>query len=76
MIVLLLTQATLGVLTVLLRKPADVASAHVAVGALLLLTCFTIAIRAMRLYSRAFRNQAAPQRVEVRAIGTKEFLAT
>ena len=29
---------TLGVLTVLLRKPADVASTHVAVGALVLVT--------------------------------------
>jgi cytochrome c oxidase assembly protein subunit 15 len=35
---LLLTQVTLGVLTVYLRKPADIASLHVAVGALTLLT--------------------------------------
>jgi len=76
MMFLLLTQATLGVFTVLMRKPADIASAHVAVGALLLLTCFTIAARAMRLYSRHFRVQAAPVRVEVRAIGSKEFLVS
>jgi cytochrome c oxidase assembly protein subunit 15 len=47
---LLLTQLTLGVLTVLLRKPADVASAHVAVGALVLVTTFVLATRAFRLY--------------------------
>lgn len=35
---LLLIQVTLGVLTVYLRKPADIASLHVAVGALTLLT--------------------------------------
>ena len=38
---LLVAQLTLGVLTVLLRKPADVASAHVAVGALVLVTSFS-----------------------------------
>jgi cytochrome c oxidase assembly protein subunit 15 len=47
---LLLTQLTLGVLTVLLRKPADVASAHVAVGALVLVTSFVLTARAARLY--------------------------
>jgi cytochrome c oxidase assembly protein subunit 15 len=47
---LLVTQLTLGVLTVLLRKPADVASSHVAVGALVLVTTFVLACRAVRLY--------------------------
>ena len=46
---LLLIQVTLGILTVLLRKPADVASAHVAVGALTLVTTFALAVRAWRL---------------------------
>lgn len=46
---LLLIQLTLGVLTVLWKKPADVASTHVAVGALILVTTFTICIRAARL---------------------------
>ena len=50
LIVLLLAQLTLGVLTVLLRKPADVASAHVAVGALVLVTSFILAARSVRLY--------------------------
>ena len=54
---LLLTQVTLGVLTVLWRKPADVASLHVAVGALVLVTAFVISVRAARvdyLSSRSF----------------------
>lgn len=46
---LLAAQVTLGVLTVLRRKPADVASLHVAVGALLLVTAFTLTVRAARV---------------------------
>ena len=46
---LLLAQVTLGVLTVLWRKPADVASAHVAVGALVLVTAFVITVRVARI---------------------------
>ena len=38
LLVLLVAQLTLGVMTVLMRKPADVASGHVAVGALVLVT--------------------------------------
>jgi heme a synthase len=53
---LLIVQLTLGILTVYLRKPADVASSHVAVGALVLATTFFIAVRAMRLYSLSFRQ--------------------
>jgi heme a synthase len=49
---LLVTQVTLGALTVLWRKPADVASAHVAVGALTLVTTFVLTFRAARLYAR------------------------
>ncbi len=49
---LLLVQIALGVATVLLRKPADVASAHVAVGALVLVSSFVIMVRAIRLYGR------------------------
>jgi cytochrome c oxidase assembly protein subunit 15 len=71
---LLLAQITLGVLTVIYRKPADIASAHVAVGALILVTCFSIAVRSMRLYSRQFRTQSLPVAVQVRSIGTQEFL--
>jgi cytochrome c oxidase assembly protein subunit 15 len=53
---LLITQVTLGILTVYLRKPADIASTHVAVGALVLATSFTIAVRAIRLYSLGYRR--------------------
>jgi cytochrome c oxidase assembly protein subunit 15 len=56
---LLIAQVTLGILTVYLRKPADVASTHVAVGALVLVTTFTIAVRGMRLYSLMGRNRVA-----------------
>ncbi len=56
---LLVTQITLGILTVLLRKPADIASSHVAVGALVLVTTFTLTIRVMRLYSTMFRSSSA-----------------
>ena len=47
--VLLLTQLTLGVLTVLLHKPADVASVHVAVGALVLVTSVVLAARCIQV---------------------------
>jgi cytochrome c oxidase assembly protein subunit 15 len=53
LVVLLLAQLTLGVLTVLLRKPADVASAHVAVGALVLVTAFVLTVRAIRVFGTA-----------------------
>ena len=50
LLVLLTAQVTLGLLTVHYRKPADVASAHVACGALVLATTVLIAARATRLY--------------------------
>jgi len=49
---LLPAQIGLGIATVLLRKPADIASAHVAVGALLLVTTFVLTARAWRLTHR------------------------
>jgi heme a synthase len=49
MLILLVVQVTLGVLTVLMKKPADIASAHVAVGALTLVACFTLTVRTARL---------------------------
>ena len=52
LLALLVAQVTLGVLTVLWRKPADIASAHVAVGALTLVTTFVLAVRSLRIYSR------------------------
>jgi cytochrome c oxidase assembly protein subunit 15 len=53
---LLLVQVTLGLLTVYLRKPADVASAHVAVGALTLVTAFALCIRCARLSAIAIAH--------------------
>lgn len=55
---LLAVQFTLGVLTVLWKKPADIASAHVAVGALLLMSTAVLTIRAARLY---FCSNRVPQ---------------
>jgi cytochrome c oxidase assembly protein subunit 15 len=70
LVALLLTQVTLGVLTVLWRKPADVASAHVAVGALVLVTSFVMAVRAARVDWVARRLVPSPlysgERVRVR----------
>lgn len=65
LIVLLTAQLTLGALTVLMRKPADVASLHVAVGALVLLTEFVLAVRAARL----FWTPAPPERSDAAFAG-------
>jgi cytochrome c oxidase assembly protein subunit 15 len=67
LLLLLATQITLGVLTVVLRKPADVASAHVAVGALVLVTCFVLSVRGLRLYSSASRGSSRPAAATVPA---------
>jgi heme a synthase len=47
---LLLLQLVLGLATVYYRRPVDLASAHVAVGALVLVTSFVLTARAVRLY--------------------------
>jgi cytochrome c oxidase assembly protein subunit 15 len=73
---LLITQVTLGVYTVLKRKPADVASAHVAVGATVLVFCFMLAVRSMRLYSRRFRQRTDAVQVDMKNIGPKGFLVS
>jgi heme A synthase len=51
LLVLLATQFTLGVLSVYLRKPADIASLHVAVGALLLVVAVALLLRVSRVYA-------------------------
>lgn len=48
---LLAVQITLGILTVLWRKPADVASLHVVVGAHILMSSFVLLLRTARIYS-------------------------
>jgi cytochrome c oxidase assembly protein subunit 15 len=50
LLLLLLLQLVLGLTTVYYRRPADLASAHVAVGALVLVTSFVLTARAVRLY--------------------------
>jgi cytochrome c oxidase assembly protein subunit 15 len=65
LIALLLTQLTLGVLTVLYRKPADIASSHVAVGALILVTTFALTVRGIRLYSGHTRPVEAAAKAPV-----------
>src|SRR5205807_2720740 len=65
---LLISQLTLGILTVLLRKPADIASAHVAVGALTLVTTFVLTVRACRLYSQRFRIRQAGFEIRARSV--------
>jgi cytochrome c oxidase assembly protein subunit 15 len=61
-LVLLAAQVALGVFTVLYRKPADVASAHVATGALLLVSTFVMTVRAARLSGVAPEPASAPSR--------------
>jgi cytochrome c oxidase assembly protein subunit 15 len=53
LVILLVIQIALGVVTVLNRKPADIASAHVAIGALTLVTAFVLAVRTLRLFARS-----------------------
>jgi cytochrome c oxidase assembly protein subunit 15 len=61
LIVLLAGQITLGAMTVLMRKPADIASLHVAVGALTLVTMFVMTVASVRLSAKP---QAATQDVD------------
>ena len=56
---LVVSQVTLGLLTVHYRKAADVASTHVACGALVLATSVLIAVRSARLYVLAPRGRPA-----------------
>ncbi|MDB5296547.1 MAG: cytochrome c oxidase assembly protein subunit 15 [Phycisphaerales bacterium] len=61
---LVLAQLTLGVLTVLLRKPADLASLHVACGALVLVTTFALAARSGRAHGwrlGSVRDEPTPE---------------
>jgi cytochrome c oxidase assembly protein subunit 15 len=65
--VLIVTQITLGLFTVMMRKPADIASLHVAVGALTLMTTFVLAVRAMRLYSPSLLGRPEFRRISADA---------
>jgi cytochrome c oxidase assembly protein subunit 15 len=59
LMILLPVQITLGALTVLWRKPADIASIHVAIGAMTLMTTAVLLLRAARLYSPLWRPAPA-----------------
>ncbi len=61
LIALIPTQITLGILTVLLRKPADIASLHLAVGSLVLMVCWITVIRSVALL------RSIPHRRQVRS---------
>ena len=63
---LLIAQVCLGVATVWMQKPADVATAHVATGALLLLTSCLLTVRVARLYGWRPWNLAVRRRAEAR----------
>jgi len=67
---LLAVQVTLGLATVYYRKPADVASAHVATGALVLMTSAVWMAVSMRLYARVWRT--GPQVVTIGAARNME----
>lgn len=56
---LVILQITLGVLTVLWKKPADVATFHQAGGALLLMLASVLVVRAFRLYPSAAKTAGA-----------------
>ncbi len=63
LLILLAAQITLGVLTVLLRKPADIASAHVAVGSLVLMTSWITVVRIYRLLHPATAEITSSERL-------------
>ena len=69
LLALLITQVTLGVYTVLKGKPADIATLHVACGALVLVTCFVLTIIAIRLYwaKPVRRREASDQFIDTDA---------
>lgn len=72
--VLLVVQITLGLLTVYWRKPADITSTHVAVGALLLLTTFMLTVRLHRLYASR-KREPMPEPIVTGATGGAAVLA-
>ena len=58
-LLLLVAEFTLGILTVLMRSPADIASAHVAVGSLVFVTAWVMVVRTAGLRRFAARNERA-----------------
>lgn len=60
LLILLPAQITLGILTVLMRKPADIASLHVAIGSLVLVTSWVTLVRAYGLLRPMEREMEQP----------------
>ena len=76
LVALLFVQLTLGAATVWWRKPADVASLHVAVGALTLVTAFVVTVRAYRLSSAPVSRRRQVAAEFGSTVVFKESLAT
>jgi heme a synthase len=55
LLIFLPTQITLGICTILYRKPVDVASLHVAIGSLILVTSWVAVVRSFSLWRWAQR---------------------
>ena len=74
-IVFLAVQVTLGAYTVWLRKPADIASLHVAVGALTLLTSFVMNVGAVRLFATRRAAVCKTEQMETEVIRARRAAA-
>jgi len=72
---LLVTQFTLGLLTVYYKKPVEVATAHVAVGALLLLTLAILTTRVLRLYSTVFSTSTVTPKANAPPVSARPVAA-
>jgi heme a synthase len=71
---LVVVQVTLGILTVLYRKPADIATFHQATGALLLMTVVVLLVRVLKQYPFSVRRKDADfERSESRPSPMGEF---
>lgn len=69
----LIVQVTLGALIIWWQKPADLASIHVAIGALTLVTVFVLTVRVARLYER--RRDESGVSLDSEPDGKHRFLA-
>ena len=61
---LVAVQILLGALTVLSRKAVEVTTAHVAVGAVLLVACLLLSLHAVRVFGPRPRQQPLPLRAQ------------
>jgi cytochrome c oxidase assembly protein subunit 15 len=73
LLILIPTQVTLGILTVLLRKPADIASLHVAVGSLVLMLCWITVVRSVAILRSVPRRRPVQSTSATPAASDPEF---